>query len=201
MSKGSDDKGLPPTSVRRAAPADAAAIARLIEPGFARFIAPTLGDVGRVAFRLYVTEKALRTRLEQGAVAWCAMHEATAVGYAELGCRDGRPDGIDHLTLLFTAVEHQGRGIARCLMRTVTAHLLAADPPVGDLTVNASAYALPLYARLGFHPTAAKGELDGIVATPMRLVLSPASPSAASPTPPPAASSARTAADRGARGR
>jgi GNAT superfamily N-acetyltransferase len=157
--------------VVRAAAADAAAIARLIEPGFARFIAPTLGAVGRVAFRLYVTEKALRTRLQQGAVAWCALHEATAVGYAELRGRDGRPDGIDHLTLLFTAVEHQGQGIARCLMRTVRAHLAAADPPVGELTVNASAHALPIYARLGFHPTAAAGELDGIVATPMRLVL------------------------------
>jgi ribosomal protein S18 acetylase RimI-like enzyme len=199
LSKGREATG--PAAVVRASPADAAAIARLIEPGFARFIAPTLGDVGRVAFRLYVTEKALRGRLEQGAVAWCALHEATAVGYAELRGRDGRPDGIDHLTLLFTAVAHQGRGIARCLMRTLTAHLLAADPPVAELTVNASAYALPIYQRLGFCPTADAGELDGIVATPMRLVLSPASPSVASPTPPPSASSARTAADRGARER
>ncbi len=201
MSKGFDAAGPAALAVVRATPADAAAVARLIEPGFARFIAPTLGDVGRVAFRLYVTEKALRSRLEQGSVAWCAVQEATAVGYAELGCRDDRPDGIDHLTLLFTAVEHQGRGIARCLIRTVTAHLLAADPPVGDLTVNASVYALPIYERLGFRPIAAVGEQDGIIATPMRLVLTPASPSAASPAHPPGASSARTSSDRGARGR
>lgn len=168
-------------------------MARLIEPGFARFIAPTLGPVGQVAFRLYVTEKALRQRLGQGAVAWCAIEAATVVGFAELRGRDGRPDGIDHLTLLFTAVEQQGRGIARRLLETVTAHLAAADPPVAALTVNASAYALPVYERLGFRPTGEAGEADGIVATPMRLEFSPASPSAASPAPRPAAKSARSA--------
>ena len=184
----SEATGPPAVAVARAAAADAAAIARLIEPGFARFIAPTLGDVGRVAFRLYVTEKALRGRLEQGAVAWCASLEATTVGYAELRGRDGRPDGIDHLTLLFVGIDHQGRGIARRLIQTARAHLAAADPPVGELTVNASAYALPIYARLGFRPTAAAGELDGIVATPMRLVLADRAPGDALIEGPPAPS-------------
>jgi len=187
--------------VRRARSADAAAVARLIEPGFARFIAPELGSAGRVAFRLYVTEKALRIRLARGVVAWCAVSKTDDppfAGYAELSGPAGRPAGTDHLTLLFTAVEQQGRGIARSLLATVIDHLRHAHPPVTSLTVNASAYAVPIYRRLGFRTTDPATESDGILATPMRLSLDPASPSAASPGRPPAASSARSAADRAA---
>lgn len=163
-----------PLRITAAGPADAGAIARLIEPGFARHIAPVLGQVGRVAFRLYVTEKALRQRLDTGAVGFCARQSEALVGYAELRGRDGRIDGLDHLTLLFVAVDLQGRGIARCLLDAVRGRLAVARPPVTDLTVNASAYAVPVYHRLGFRPTGGAGEFDGIVATPMRLELDPA---------------------------
>lgn len=171
--------------VRRADIADARAVARLIEPAFVRHIAPTLSTVGQVAFRLYVTEKALRDRLGVGAVAWCATPDQGAglLGYAELRGRDGAADGIDHLTLLFTAVEHQGQGIARRLLAAVISHLAAADPPVTSLTVNASAYAVPIYQRLGFVRSAAATEFDGIVATPMRLAVAAPSPSAGTGTP------------------
>lgn len=193
-----------PIAVRRARSAEAAAIAQLIEPAFARFIACELGSVDRVAFRLYNTEKALRIRLALGVVAWCAELETgdpRLVGYAELHGPAGRPPGTDHLSLLFTAVEHQGRGIARALLGAVTAHLQSLEPLVTVLTVNASAYAVPIYERLGFRPTTPTEPLDAVAATPMRLALKPASPSAASPGPPPAASSARSASDRAAPGR
>lgn len=160
-----------PPSIARAGPADAGTIARLIEPAFARHIAPVLGSVGRVAFRLYVTEKALRHRLGEGATGFRATFDEALVGYAELCGRDGRIDGIDHLALLFTAVDLQGRGIARHLLAAVQEHLAAACPPVTDLTVNASAYAVPAYHRLGFRPTGEAGRLQDIVATPMRLEL------------------------------
>lgn len=196
LSKASDLAGQ--IAIRRAVTADAGAVARLIEPAFVRFIAPTLSTVGQVAFRLYVTNKALRARLGEGAVAWCAVDAGGAgddelVGYAELQGGNGDPDGIDHLTLLFTAVDHQGRGIARRLLAAVTGHLSTADPPVTRLTVNASAYAFPIYERLGFVRVSADTEENGIVATPMRLDLTPASPSAAGPKPRPSASSARSA--------
>ena len=49
----------------------------------------------------------------------------------------------------------------------------AARPPIADLTVNASAYAVPIYHRLGFRATGEAGEFQGVVATPMRLELDP----------------------------
>lgn len=149
----------------------------MIEPGFARFVAPQLGLAGQVAFRMYVTERALRERLGDGAVAWCAESvgcEPTLVGYAELRGPAGRAPGTLHLTLLFTHVDWHRHGIARRLLGAVTGHLLAADPPARQLTVNASAYATPIYERLGFvidgEDTAAE---DGILASPMRLDLEP----------------------------
>lgn len=187
--------------MRRARAADAAAVARLIEPGFARFIAPDLGSAGRVAFRLYVTEKSLRIRLAQGVVAWCALPATGGpplLGYAELRGPAGRPSGTDHLSLLFTAVEYQGRGIARTLLEAVTDHLANAEPAVTALTVNASAHAVPIYERLGFRPTEPATDSDGILATPMRLAFNPAAASAALPAHSPAASNARSAADRAA---
>ncbi len=185
MSTASDRATADRLVVRRADRADAGAVARLIEPAFVRFIAPTLSTVGQVAFRLYVTEKALRARLGEGAVAWCATprDEAALLGYAELRGRDGAPDGLDHLTLLFTAVEHQGQGIARRLLAAVTGHLAGADPPVTSLTVNASAYAVPIYERLGFVRSAAATEAAGIVATPMLLAVAAPSPSAGTSPP------------------
>lgn len=52
------------------------------------------------------------------------------------------------------------------------AHLLALDPPVRCLTVNAAVHARPIYAWLGFEAAGDEtaGE-DGIIASPMRLHL------------------------------
>ena len=124
---------------------------------------------------MYVTERALRERLGAGAIAWCAetgADEPALVGYAELRGPAGRPPGTRHLTLLFTHVDWHGQGIARRLLGAVTAHLLAADPPARRLTVNASAYARPIYERLGFVIDGEEtAEEDGILASPMRLDL------------------------------
>jgi GNAT superfamily N-acetyltransferase len=178
LSKAPDTAAAARLVVRRAEVADARAVARLIEPAFVRFIAPSLSTVGQVAFRLYVTDKALRARLRDGAVAWCAVSrdDAELRGYAELRGSDGSTGGSDHLTLLFTGVEHQGRGIARRLLEVAVTHLRLAEPPVEALTVNASAYALPIYERLGFVRTSDAAEFDGIAATPMRFTLSQSRP-------------------------
>lgn len=165
-------------AIERARPGDAAAIARLIEAAFARDVAPGMSSVGRVAFRLFVTEKALRLRLARGAVAWCAWHRApagdlTLAGYVELRGRDGTVDGIDHLSLLFVGIDHQGRGLARELLATVKHHFRRARPPVVELSVQAAPSAMPVYRRLGFRPLevpAAVAEQPGMP-RPMRLPL------------------------------
>jgi len=164
-------------ALARALTADAGGIARLIEAAFARDIAPGMSSAGRVAFRLYVTEKALRLRLAQGALAWCAWHQSDAdpglAGYIELRGRGGRVDGLDHLSLLFVAAEHRGRGLARRLLEVALEELRRTKPPVRELSVHAAPAAVPAYRRLGFVPDEIGDSFAGKpgMPQPMRLVL------------------------------
>lgn len=174
-------------TVRRAVPADARPAARMIDASFSRFVAPSLDVATRVAIRLFMTERALRERLEKGAVAWCVLvpggegEAAAMAGYAELrGRRDELGQGKDHLSLLFTAVDRQGQGMARRLMAAVDRHLLAASPPIRTLSVNASAFAVPAYERLGFRLVAMADDGPGTPSSaslPMRRRLGRSSPS------------------------
>lgn len=134
----------------------------MIEAGFARQVAPDFVPEGRRAFRRVASSDALRDRLDGDYVGWVAEakgEDGTAiVGYAE---RVG-----SHLQLLFVHPEWQRRGIAGRLLAAATAGLSGVT-----LTVNASPFALPAYARLGFVPTGPRFVRNGIVATPMALEL------------------------------
>jgi GNAT superfamily N-acetyltransferase len=147
---------VPYPAVRPATVEDCPAAARMIELGFARQVAPDLDAEGRATFRRTADAWALAERLQAGNGAWVAVEEGRVVGYAE---RSGT-----HLLLLFVHPEHQRRGIARALLHA------AADGLSGvPLTVNASAYAKPVYARLGFVPTGPTFTRSGLTATPMAL--------------------------------
>ena len=167
-----------PVHITRAGRDDAAPAARLIEHVFARDLAPDMTAVGRVAFRLYVTEKALAARLAAGCAAWGARPAAgdtagALLGYLELCGRDGRADGLDHLSLLFVAGQYQRQGIGRRLLDAALRHLAEARPTVTALSVDAAPSAMPVYERLGFHADPAAHAFPGHAyrPRPMRLVL------------------------------
>jgi GNAT superfamily N-acetyltransferase len=142
--------------VRPATADDCPAAARMIELGFALQVAPDLDAQGRATFRHSADAWALAERLQAGNGAWVAVEEGRVVGYAERS-------GI-HLLLLFVHPEHQRRGIARALLNAAVEGLSGVP-----LTVNASAYAKPIYARLGFVPTGPTFTRNGLTATPMAL--------------------------------
>ena len=82
--------------------------------------------------------------------------------------RDGELAGVlalrgDHISLFFVREEVQGRGIGKTLFRYAAAR--AGRP----MTVHSSPYAVDIYRRLGFVPTAEEQVEDGIRYTPMRL--------------------------------
>lgn len=150
-------------AVRAAGAGDLEAVTRLIERGFARFVAPDVSPEGKVAFRMFSAANALRRRLDDGGIGWIAGHSDAIIGYAELTAPAQWDDRIAHLNLLFVEPDQHRRGVARALVDAVVA---AARPRA--ITVNASAYAEPAYRRLGF---AATGELDwrqGMLCVPMR---------------------------------
>lgn len=142
--------------MRRALPADAPAIERLIVPVFEATIAPTLGDDGRKSFRAFVTADAIAGRLAGGNVALLVEGEGDGppIAYGE---RDGA-----HIRLMFVALDRQGRGDSR---RLPTGLLDGVETPA--VTLNASDYARPRYEALGFVATGPRTVVDGIVKTPM----------------------------------
>lgn len=67
-----------------------------------------------------------------------------------------------HISLFFVDEAWQGQGIGKALFTR-----LAAEVSGNPITVNASPYAVPIYKRLGFTPTAPEQLTDGIRYTPM----------------------------------
>lgn len=157
--------------VRTAVRCDLAAVARLIEAGFAASIAPGCDAASRVAFRMYAHERAIAARLAEGSLGLVAEAAGEVVGYAELQGADRRLAGRDHLSLLFVAPDQQRRGVARRLLAAAVARLRLLPDPPRALTVHAAAAAVPAYRRLGFHMAGGEALIDGIRAVPMRLPL------------------------------
>lgn len=78
--------------------------------------------------------------------------------------------GSSHIALLFVDGRYHRRGIGRALFET------ARRNSVGRImTVNASPYAVEVYLRLGFVPTAPEQYADGIRYTPMTYTKPPQS--------------------------
>ena len=118
---------------------------------FRRFEAPEYSAQGIETFYAYIQNmEQVKTLVTYGAY------------------RDGELAGVlalrgDHISLFFVREKVQGRGIGKTLFRYAAAR--AGRP----MTVHSSPYAVDIYRRLGFVPTAEEQVEDGIRYTPMRL--------------------------------
>lgn len=139
--------------VRRLAPEEMQGAVDLALRVFMRFEAPDYGPQGVESFRQTLAEPSFVQML----TVYGALEGETLLGM--LATRSGGA----HISLFFVEEAHQRRGIGRTLF---TAALLRA--PQGEMTVNASPYAVPVYERLGFTATDTEQMRDGIRYTPMR---------------------------------
>ena len=118
---------------------------------FQRFEAPEYSARGVETFQTYIQDvEQVKALVTYGAYA------------------DGLLSGVlalrgDHISLFFVREEAQGRGIGRSLFQYAAAR--AGRP----MTVHSSPYAVEIYRRLGFVPTAEEQVEDGVRYTPMRL--------------------------------
>lgn len=123
----------------------------LVWAAFRRFEAPEYSTQGIETFYAYIQNmEQVKTLVTYGAY------------------RDGELAGVlalrgDRISLFFVREEVQGRGIGKTLFRYAAAR--AGRP----MTVHSSPYAVDIYRRLGFVPTAEEQVEDGIRYTPMRL--------------------------------
>jgi GNAT superfamily N-acetyltransferase len=144
--------------LRPASPDEAAAIAALAEPVYARFLAPEYDAQGRSVFSAYIAPEAIAERLRTGSRGWVVDAGGQLVGFIETARR--------HIHLIVVHADWHNRGLARQLIAAATA-----DLGPGIVTLNASPYALPIYERIGFRVTGPQAVRNGIIATPMAMDL------------------------------
>ena len=73
-----------------------------------------------------------------------------------------------HISLLFGRGKFHHLGVATKLMKVVENEVLAQNPKIRAITVNASPYAVGFYEKNGFTALDKEQEADGIRFTPMR---------------------------------
>ena len=106
-------------------------------------------------------EEGIRGFVNAGMAYYVAEKEGAIVGFIAL--RDNK-----HVFHMFVDKAHHRQGIAAALWRCALAAAFEAGNP-GEFTVNASNYALPVYAKMGFVPTAEMQCKNGIYYNPMQL--------------------------------
>jgi len=147
---------------RRLGAEDLADAMQLARDTFLKFEAPDYSEEGIREFQDFIdltsiTEKLIRSEL----LFWGCFDQTGIVGV--IAMRDPC-----HITLLFVHEDHQRRGIARSLFKTVLEYNESRDKTL-TVTVNSSPYATEAYRHLGFVETDTEQLVKGIRFTPMKL--------------------------------
>lgn len=156
-------------SIRNINEQDVPAVACLLRQLAVEFIVPELTPEAGRYFLEQNDEAALRSKLAQGFVYHVAVCEGKIAGF--IGMR-----GRSHVFHMFVGSAWQRRGLARALWDHAR-QLAQEDGHDGVFTVNASNFAVPVYAAMGFAATAAMQCANGVLFNPMRY--GPADPALA----------------------
>ena len=146
---------------------EAEGLHRLVMRAFDEFVAPDLPEGGREHFNEYASASRLGApeRRQETVV---AVSEGRPVGVG----RVGRRNEVPHVDLLFVEKEMHGQGVAREIVRRLLDIARESAPAAERVTINATRYAVPFYARVGFRAVDDERTENGIISTPMEIVLS-----------------------------
>ncbi|MYF65788.1 MAG: GNAT family N-acetyltransferase [Chloroflexi bacterium] len=138
----------------------------LVMSAFVEFVARDLPEGGREHFNEYASPARLGApeRRQETVV---AVSEGRSVGVG----RVGRRYEVPHIDLLFVEKEMHGQGVGREIVKRLLEVARGNDPAAERLTVNATRYAVPSYARVGFAASGEERVMAGIISTPMEIAL------------------------------
>ena len=146
--------------IRAGLPTDAEAIAALID-SFQSELTDDPSGAGAGEYLASVSVEAEREYLVSERYRYLvAYSDSQLAGF--IAIRDG-----SHLFHLFVERAHQGQGIARRLWERALEELCAPNSD-GDITVNSSLSAVPVYQAFGFVPARSTQSMHGISFLPMR---------------------------------
>jgi len=150
----------PELNIDRLKVTEIAEVVAMIQTVFDCYVAPDCTVDGIRVFKDFIRPMDLQERIAGGSLVLVARYRAELAAVIEI--RVG-----DHIALLFTATKFQRRGIARRLLQTALESWRENRPDIQKITVNSSPYAVAIYKRLGFRPTAIEQRKYGVRFTPM----------------------------------
>lgn len=131
---------------------------------FFEFEAPVYDKKGVDSFREFIQPEQIAQRIASKEMKfWVDIEQNEIVGVIAVR-------GDSHISLLFVQKEYQRRGIAKKLIQALITHCVN-ENQVKHITVNASPYAVNIYAHMGFVARSGEQTVDGIRFTPMTLLL------------------------------
>jgi GNAT superfamily N-acetyltransferase len=147
--------------IRPLEPSDLPACARLLRASATEFIVHESPREGACTFLRENDEEGMRGYLAAGQVYHVALDGNEVAGFVSV--RDN-----SHVFHMFVDKRWHRQGLARRLWEVARAGALARGGS-GAFTVNASNYAVPVYASFGFERTAPTQCLKGLYFNPMRF--------------------------------
>jgi GNAT superfamily N-acetyltransferase len=146
--------------VAAASPTDAPALSVLVRASFMAFVAPDWEPAAQQVFLAEASPERLSTVLSDPSFAATAHINGELVGFILLP----RPT---RLSMLFVHPAMVRQGVGKALWEAARAHIEANYPESRTIELNASPYAVPAYAALGFYPISAPFRLEGCLVTRM----------------------------------
>ncbi|MCL1891613.1 MAG: GNAT family N-acetyltransferase [Coriobacteriia bacterium] len=132
---------------------------QLVNRVFDSFDAPDYSPEGIALFHSFCSPDALRPKLlAQEMRLWVALENEAVVGVLALR-------NTNHICMFFVDKAHHQQGIGRALYQAACEHLR--EQGWEFVTVFSSAYALPVYEKLGFVCVAPEQNHKGMTFTPM----------------------------------
>lgn len=140
--------------IRKAKIEDILLINQLIKMVFAQDIKTEMTTVGKREFIKFIAPDALKSRMEMGSQVWIGEINQQIIGMIEFIYDN-------HITLYFVDSAYQGQGLGKALFNQVKT--VAKEP----ITANSSAFALPIYLKLGFLQNGSPITRNGITTYPV----------------------------------
>lgn len=139
-------------------------IISLVWKTFLEFESDIYSEQGIESFRQFVTDTMLKRMFDIGKYQVMVAHIREKI-IGVIALRDE-----NHVSLLFVDKDYHYHGVGRALV-TEMSNYVRNELDKQRLTVNASPYAVGFYHKLGFRDLGEETQADGIIYTPMELLL------------------------------
>lgn len=149
--------------IRLAGTDDAGAISELVSVLTSEFISGEFSDKGRQHLLGSMTPQAIKGFIEDGYRYHLGEISGTLVGVVGL-------KGNKHLYHMFVAKKFHRQGIAKKLWEHAMQECINRGNS-GEFTVNSSAFAQPVYKKLGFTTLSGPKKHEDVMFYPMKLIL------------------------------